>query len=231
MESNASATLCLIPKKKTAFNQAAKILKSVAEIVECSKPKGKDLAAYVVKFAQEEEKKISMMSANKLIELIGDDLLALQNQVKLLGIFIGEKKEITLEDVQNLFAESAEKDVFNLTQYMLQNNKSKTFALLRQLLDQGEVPLIIFSLLARHYRVLMKIKLLERKRMNAYEMASMVKLPAFVIEKNLPQARLLSWKKLIQIYQDLSNTDLLLKSSPMPHLAILEKFVLGTFAL
>lgn len=229
IQGNALATLVLIPKKKTAFNQAAKILKPVVEIVECSKPKAKDLPIHLVRFAEKEGKKISSSTAYRLIELIGDDLLALQNQVSLLSIYIGDKKEITLEDVQALFAESAEKEVFALTQSILQNDRAKTFTLLRQLLDQGEVPLIIFSLLARHYRVLMKLKLLERKKMNAYEMASVVRLPAFVIEKNLPQARQLSWKKLIRIYQDLSKVDLLLKSSPMPHLATLEKFVWACF--
>lgn len=225
LQGGALATLVLVPKKKTAFNAAAKALKHSAACVECARPKGKDLAGYVIRFAEEEGKKMPSAAAHKLIELLGEDLLALQNQVKLLAIFVGEGKEIGLEKVQALFAESAEKDVFQLTQYILQNDKAKTFALLRQLLDQGEVPLVLFSLLARHYRVLLKLKLLERKRLNAYEMASLVKLPAFVIEKNLPQARLMGWKKMIRIYQDLSKTDALLKSSSLPPLANLEKFI------
>lgn len=229
LEGSLLATVILVPKKKTAYNAAAKIAKSKSALIECVKPKGKDLASYVIRFAQEDSKKISSSAAHKLIELIGDDLLALQNQVSLLVTFIGDKSEISMEHVQALFAESAEKDVFALTQFILQNDAAKTFTLLRQLLDQGEVPLIIFSLLTRHYRMLMKLKLLEKRKMNAYEMASIVRLPAFVIEKSMPQARQLSWKKLIQIYKDLSRTDLQLKSSPLPHLAILEKFIWGVF--
>lgn len=231
MQNNSTHTLCLIPKKKTALNLAVKILKPLAELLECEKPKVKDLPTFILKFAEAEGKKISSTTAQKLIDLLGTDLMVLKNQIKLLAIFVGDKKEITISDVQTLFADSSEKDIFNLTQYMLQNNPAKTFTLLRQLLSQGEVPLVIFSLLVRHYRVLMKIKLLERKRMDAFEMAQIVRLPAFVIEKNLPQARQLSWKKLIQIYQDLSKTDILLKSSSMPHLATLEKFVWGSFSL
>lgn len=230
LQGAALATLVIVPKKKTALNSALKALKSLAQTVECVKPKGKDLTSYVVNFASEEGKKMAGSAAHKLIDLIGEDLLALQNQVKLLAVFAKDKPEISLEDVQALFADSAEKDVFQLTQHILQNDKAKTFALLRQLLDQGEVPLIIFSLLIRHYRMLMKLKLLEKRKMNAYEMASIVRLPAFVIEKSMPQARQLPWKKLIQVYKDLSQTDLQLKSSPLPHLAILEKFLWGCFS-
>lgn len=230
LQGAALATLVIVPKKKTALNSALKALKNLAQTVECVKPKGKDLTSYVVSFASEEGKKMGSAASLKLVDLIGEDLLALQNQVKLLAVFAKDKPEISLEDVQALFADSAEKDVFQLTQHILQNDKAKTFALLRQLLDQGEVPLIIFSLLIRHYRMLMKLKLLEKRKMNAYEMASIVRLPAFVIEKSMPQARQLPWKKLIQVYKDLSQTDLQLKSSPLPHLAILEKFLWGCFS-
>ncbi len=229
LQNNSLATLIFITKKKIAFNQASKCLKGKATFIECVKPKPKDLASFVVSFAQEEGKRMSPLLARKLIEFVGDDLLGLQNQVKLLSTYVGKKNEIELGDIETLFAESADKDIFALTQLILQNEKAKTFCLLRQLLNQGEVPLIIFSLLARHYRGLLKIKLLERRKLASFEIAQHLKLPAFVIEKNIPQARQISWKKLIQIYQDLSKTDLALKSSPLPHLANLEKFVWGCF--
>jgi len=229
LENNSLATLAFVPKKKTAFNQVTKYLKNIAETVECVKPKAKDLGTFVHNFAKEESKQISSLAARKLIEFIGEDLLGLQNQVRLLSIYVGQRDKIEVEDVEKLFAESAEKDVFALTEYVLQNEKSKTFSLLRKLLDQGEVPLILFSLLARHYRTLLKIKLLERRKQGPYEMASALKLPAFVIEKNLPQARKITWKKLIEVYQSLANVDMQLKSSPLTHLAILEKFLWTAF--
>lgn len=229
LENNTLATLAFIPKKKTALNVAAKYLKSIAETVECAKPKGKDLASFVLNFAKEESKQMSSLAARKLIEYIGDDLLALQNQTKLLAIYIGSHEKIEVEDIEALFAESADKDIFALTEYILQNERAKTFTLLRKLLDQGEVPLILFSLLSRHYRMLLKIKLLDRKKQGPYEMASIIKLPAFVIEKNLPQARRITWKKLIEVYQSLTRVDMQLKSSPLTHLAILEKFLWEAF--
>ncbi len=71
LENNTLSTLVFVPKKKTAFNQAAKILKNITVQVECSKPRPKDLGSFVLNFAKAESKQMAGLAARKLIEYIG----------------------------------------------------------------------------------------------------------------------------------------------------------------
>jgi DNA polymerase-3 subunit delta len=223
---NASlVTLLLIAEKKEVFREASKAMGEGGVIVECSKTSAREIPSLVVSFAKEEGKKINASSSRLLIELIGSDLLTLKNQITLLSIFVGEQDTIGDEDIQNLVSDTSDKNVFALTGALTTGNRVQAFSLLRHLIDQGEPPIRLLGLLARHYRILGKTKLLLKKGKGPREMAQELRLAPFVIEKYLDEAQGLNWKKWIKIYEGLGNTDQALKSSPVPAEAILERFI------
>ncbi len=224
-QTSSSSTLILLTEKKEFFKKSSKLISDSESLIECLKPAAREIHSWAITFAEEEGKKLKMNDARVLTELIGTDLFSLYQQIKLLALYVGERKEIQSENIHQLFSEIAEKNVFSLTKAIAANEIELTFTLLRSLFGQGEVPLKLFALLIRHYRILLKVKLALRKRMNAKEMAQILKLPFFVIEESISQAQKIGWKKFFQIYQELEKTDLALKSSPLSSFMILEKMI------
>ncbi len=224
-KNNSSSTLVLLTEKKEFFKKSSKLISDSESLIECLKPAAREIPSWAITFAEEEGKKLKLSDARILIELIGTDLFSLYQQIRLLALYAGEKKELQSEDIHSLFSQVAEKNVFSLTKAIAANEIESTFTLLRSLFGQGEVPLKLFALLIRHYRILLKVKLALRKRMNAKEMTQVLKLPFFVIEESISQAQKIGWKKFFQIYQELEKTDLALKSSPLSSFMILEKMI------
>ncbi|MFO1519702.1 MAG: DNA polymerase III subunit delta [bacterium] len=228
-EANPTLTVLFVAHKKETFKEAVKQLGASAVSVECLRPKPRDVPLQVTYFAKEEGKVLNPQDSRLLVELIGNDLLTLKNQVTLLSIFVGEKKVIGGEDIQRLFADSSEKESFALTKALSDQDRVQTYSLVKTLLEQGEAPVRLLALLSRHFRLLFKAKLLLKRGEGPSGVATILRLPPFIVEQYLMQAQRFSWKQFIKIYRELSYTDRALKSSPLPAGALLEKFIGNCF--
>ncbi len=224
-ESSASSTLVFICDKKDGFREGLKELGDLAISVEGSRPKPRELPGWVIQFAKEEKKTIDSFLAQLFVDLIGPDLQTLRNQMILLATYLGERERVSREDLESLFSETAEKDAFALTRALSEGSPSTAFLLLKRLIKQGEAPLRLLGLLTRHYRLVIKAKILMRKGLNASAISAQIKLPSFILNTYLDQARQLSWKKLIGIYRGLFQADQALKSSPVSQEIILEAWI------
>jgi DNA polymerase-3 subunit delta len=222
-------TLLFVTQKKETFREASRAFGDEAADVECLRPKPRELPMLAASLAKEEGKVLGAAEARLLIDLVGTDLLTLKNQISLLSLFVGERRSVTAEDIQKLFLETADKEVFALTRALSEGDQAQAFTLLRHLLHQGEAPIKLLALLTRHYRLVFKAKLLLKKGQGSHAMASSLKLPPFVVEQYLDQAQTLPWKKAIKIFQELFRTDRALKSSPLPPGTHLEKFLWNCF--
>ena len=74
--------------------------------------------------------------------------------------FVGEKVMIEAEDVEAVIGITKEETVFHLTAAMMEKNLPKSLSTLKDLLDQGDHPLMILAILAREIRLLLHAKLL-----------------------------------------------------------------------
>ncbi|GEM_PF-3352748 len=225
-EKNMPLTVIFVSHKKENFREASKNLAGIATIVECAPLKAREVPFQATFFAKEEGKVLNPHDARLMTDYVGTDLLSLKNQITLLSIFVGEKRIITEEDIQALFTESADKEVFGLTRALSEHDQTTVFCLLRKLLDQGEAPVRLLGFLARHFRLLFKTKLFLKNGRGASDIASSLRLPSFVVDQYISEAKNLNWKKLIDIYRKLFLSDRALKSSPLPSNVILEKLMM-----
>ncbi len=222
---NSTATVVFLCPKKEIFKEADRVFSKMGVTVECLKAKPRDLPSLVREFAKEEGKTLRLPEAQLLSDWVGNDLMTLRGQTRLLTLFVGNREEISAQDIQTLFLNTAEKDVFAFTRALSSQNTEDGLTLFAGLMKQGEVPLRFLGLLIRHYRLTLKAKLLLKKTRNHSEISGLLKLPSFIASQYIEQAEEISWKNLIRIYRDLSLTDRKLKSSPVPPALVLEKFV------
>jgi DNA polymerase III delta subunit len=73
-------------------------------------------------------------------------------------LYIHPRKVIEKEDVEEVLGEGAGGGVFDLTKAIRERNLAEALSILAKLLERGEIPLRIHSLITREMRILLRIK-------------------------------------------------------------------------
>ena len=102
-------------------------------------------------------KGIGREAAERLQEISGSGLRKLSSEIEKLITYIGEKKEIALEDVLAL-ASPGEKDAFSVSDALAEKNLGRALGNLRLLTKNRVDPFKLLSLLASQYRAMLFMK-------------------------------------------------------------------------
>ena len=158
---------------------------------------------------------------------------------------------IESDDVEAVVGRTKEDVVFSLTEAMSARNLSSALFLLRELLEQGEAPLMIFSMMTREVRFLLQAKLLAESKLKSFD-AGKVQYGQFqknfyplikqveeeskldVISQHpyafynfLKNARLFKRQELISHLETLAKIDLELKTTTKAPALLLERFLVS----
>jgi len=90
----------------------------------------------------------------------GFNLRTSMTSIDKLITFTGERKTIDERDIDAVIGKTREETVFNLTAAMVEKNLAASLTILKDLLDQGDHPLMILAMFAREIRILLQAKLL-----------------------------------------------------------------------
>lgn len=168
---------------------------------------------------------ISKQALEKLIVYAGEDPILLNQEIQKLLNF-SDGKMISERDVETLVKASIDSDIFKTVDALGANNKKEALKLIHQHLENGEDPFYLFSMFIYQFRNLLKIAdLREKGTSSEYEISKITKIHPFVVRKSLNQTRSFSFKRLKEIYADLGETDLKVKTGKMAMKLALDKFV------
>ncbi|MGQ9476414.1 MAG: DNA polymerase III subunit delta [Actinomycetota bacterium] len=113
-----------------------------------------------------------------LLEMLGEDLMALDAAVEKIALFHQGGKTVELDEVVALVAPSAEKAVYELTDRVMLGDHDQALKILRRLLKQGEDPNRILYALSRQYLRLLRYKSMREEGMSDREIAVVLGIPA-----------------------------------------------------
>ena len=117
-----------------------------------------EVVDWVKKRVEEEKKRISPSALFYLKERAGSNRRDLSNTVEKLLLYIHPRNVIEKEDVEEVLGEGAGGGVFDLTKAIRERNLAGALSILAKLLERGEIPLKIHSLITREMRILLRIK-------------------------------------------------------------------------
>ncbi|NJK90845.1 MAG: DNA polymerase III subunit delta [Blastochloris sp.] len=89
----------------------------------------------------------------RLVELLGNDTRALQNELEKLSLYTMPHGEVTEEDLRRIVSSTRELLIWDLCDAVTENKTSESLHILRQLLAQGESEVGILILLAGQIRL------------------------------------------------------------------------------
>ncbi len=141
-------------------------------------------------------------AANLLATNVGNDMVALDNEVEKLVLYRGEEL-IRASDVSLLSPYTADANIFELVDAIGNRNTKKAATLLQQSLNDGAEPFYLFAMVVRQFRLLIQTKACSDQGKKAEAISKLVGMPPFVARKMYKQCQYFSFKELKQIYQHL----------------------------
>ncbi len=231
--SKASPTTVLIltATKLNGKLKAVKTLKENAVVFEAKPLYDNQVPGWLKGYAKQQGLTIDEQAAHLLQAHVGNHLRNLAVEIEKIQLNLKERHQVTIQDVESVVGVSKEYNVFEFNDAVVEQNASKSFRILNRLLQLGESPIGILVMLARHFFILSKTKELIRQNINRTEMASLLKVPVFFVDKYKSQAKRYSRQELERIYERLLEADRHLKTSyQKPQIAI-EVLLLEIFNL
>lgn len=118
-----------------------------ATAIDFAKPTIRELKKIICAYAKKHGCVISDSAANYLIELVGDSLNVIFNEVEKLCNFAGQGNEITREHIDSTAVRSLEARVFDLSKLIFSHNPQGALELLHNLMLQKADPIDIFGVI------------------------------------------------------------------------------------
>ncbi len=117
----------------------ARKLAKIGTLIEVSPPKRHELPKYLIEYAQRTSKmKLDRPAAEMLIELVGEDLTLLYNEIDKLGLFARDEKAITSKHVESLAGHNRIFGAFEVIEAMIAGNPLQAIRRLRNMFEEDK---------------------------------------------------------------------------------------------
>ena len=213
-------------EKKDGRKKHFKFLKEKGLELNASPLRAWELAPWLDFLSQKESLSFSFSARSLFQELVGTHLMEIQIELKKLKQYLGDKTQVTDQDVLSCTSRLKAESLFDLSSALGSKNVVKSLNLLALLLDQNQNEIAILSLLARHIRILAKIKEGQKEKLSASQLAQKAGVSPYFFKNYLKQSQLWSEQQIEQTIQALFLADKALKSSSLPSHCSLENFIL-----
>ena len=222
-----STCLVLVAEEVDARRKLAKAVSAVGALVEFKHPYPAQVPELLKEMAARHDKGLEPEALDLLIELKGNHLQMLEQELEKLALYVGDTKTITREQVAESVADTKLSVVFEFTDAVGERDTEKALRVFTRMMETGEAPLAVLGMVARHFRLLWKIQALQQQRKSAAEMAQETGLNRFILEKTyLTQAKNFRPGDLGRLSSALADLDYALKSSSSDREALFERTVI-----
>lgn len=206
---------------------ALKKFPAAVGIVECKKLYPRQASGWVNMELRGLGVPISKEAADFLVEWVGCELGMLHQTLEQLVLYVGKRKIIQVEDVEAVAARSARKNVFDLTQAIGEQKPAQAIRWLQEIFDQGEEPVRVLGMIARHCRLLASAQaiLAESGGAAPADLPKQLGVHPFFAKDYVSQARRWSKTGWPKCFERLALCDRSLKSSRNRPQIVLEKLI------
>lgn len=208
--------------RRTSFFKG---LREKAKVLENPKLKGAALERWVANHMRSHGYTAAPGALKRLLEAVGTDLQTLANEMEKLALYAGNASVITEEAVDELAGASRQRGIFELTDSLGKRDAKASLRNLASLLNSGESPLMIVTMMARHYRQILIVKEMLESRRNPSEISETAQVPKFILEDFIRQARSIDREAARGMYLKLAETDRRFKSTNADHRMVLESLI------
>jgi DNA polymerase-3 subunit delta len=159
-------------------------------------------------------------------QTLGNDLLAIVNELQKVRIAVKDRKNVTLDDVKAVVGDFREYTSFDLAAAVGKKDAEKAFRILARLLQEGEQPVGLLASLAWNFRRLLKARSLEAGGTGYDEIKRKLGVIFHQSASFQEQMRSYSLPELQGVFEVLLRADRSLKSGGLGGRLVLERMLL-----
>jgi DNA polymerase-3 subunit delta len=179
------------------------LVKKVGQVREFAPPRGRELSRWIAQQVQREECEITPAAADLLASTSGTDPAVLRQEIAKLATYVGPQGRIDERVVAELASAGRLSDIFALVDAIGQRRRAQAMVELHRLLEAGQHPLYILTMVVRQFRLLIQVKALPAGERQPDAVARVLKMHPYVAEKVVVQSQPFRQEELEQIYHRL----------------------------
>ena len=197
-----------------------------------------ELTKWIVLHARNFDKTMNLRSAFCLLEKTGNNLAIIDKQLEALSIFVGDRKEISIEDIQTLSGASHREKLFNLLDAIGMKNTISAVKMAENIFNIGmenERKTITFDpksiaitiVISSHKRMrdLWKIIRILDKGGNKNDILEKTSVKRPFVDKMIKQAKNFKEEEMYEKWKYMLEADLLCKTSRLSPTLIIEQLI------
>ncbi|MFN3134078.1 MAG: DNA polymerase III subunit delta [Candidatus Kryptonium sp.] len=204
----------------------------LAEVVELKAPYDWQIPGWIAKRVKErgmlppwKGKEITNEACKLLQAYVGNSLREIDNEITKLFIFTGEKKIIDVEDIKQAVGMSRNFTVFDLQRSIGERNLQLSITIIEKMLQAGEFPPVILTMLTRYFSTLWKLYELRKTEKDPKKLANSLQLSPYHIREYLNQLDKFKESEIKNAFKYLIEADELIKTSPIDSRIVLTQMV------
>ena len=220
-------SLCIIitAEKIDQRTKLGKFLNEQAIAVQFYKLFENQVPAWIVQRVRNSGRNISLSLAQIMTQILGNDLLRIDNELTKIYLYMDQEKQITQEHLAIVSNGARIFSVFDLVKNLGERRAEPSLKILNNLMDEGSSALLLLSMIVRQFRHLCLAKSLMQQGKGAAELTKSIHLPMMFTRQIMEQAKMFNYEQLKTLYAGFLETDLQLKSSSCNPRLILENLV------
>ena len=220
----------------TDKERAERIRETLGEfvtIVEFARVDEAEAVRWITELAARDSVKVESDAARELVDALGGDMMMISGELEKLILYVGEKRRITLGDVETMVLAAKQRTLYELTDAISAKDRPRALAILNAILSTGDgddAAIGHLYMLAKTFRQMLVIS--ERNVRDSRALWQVLwqgfRVPPFAAEDIIRQARRYrSRRELTRAIRLIARADLALRSSPPSKRLVMENLVLA----
>lgn len=221
-----STCLLLCGRKLDSRTKFAKSLKKNGKVRIIKKMYPRELLPWLSGQAALRGKRLARPAAEHLAELAGLGLGALDSELEKISLYVGQRREISLEDVLAVVGRGRLYSIFDFTDAVASGALHRALTSWDQLHSLGEPAVRVVAMISRLLRQLLQVKEILDQGGGQGQVQSTLRIPPAATQTLLGRARRESVASLAALLSRVLEADAALKSSPGSDRVIMERLVM-----
>jgi DNA polymerase-3 subunit delta len=210
-----------IDRRKKFFQE----FKKKGELVEYKKLYDNQIPSFVKSQALEAGRSFTEDALALFCRRVGTNLQEVHGELTKLFAYLGERNLADVKDVAAVVSDTRVDSIFDLTNALGDKNAGEAMRLLSRILAEGVAPLVILSMMVRHFRQLWKTRELLDQGAGKQDLSRRIGINPYFLDGLVKQARRFSSAQYRQAFEHFLEVDVALKSSGAHPAVLLERLV------
>jgi len=197
------------------IDKRLKLYKSTSKlgfVAEFKTPKEKEIRVWVAELFKQANKNIAPDVIAFFVNTVSFSMEAITLEVDKLIAYKDNESDITIQDIELISTKSLEVKIFDMLKAVGEKNLDKVLEIYNNMISAKESPIMILTMLARQFRLILRTKALLRETNDINYIAQQLDTRSFVVKECLEQAKNFKFDTLIEALTECLELDFKIKT-------------------